>query len=89
MLWRLLAIAVAVGAYRVTTAAKANFFLSEENVQMAKKGTLRYALLSNGQKSALFEKFVKENKRKVYLILHLIHPRQSTLQNLLKYKIGA
>ena len=87
MLWRLLAIVMAVGAYRVTTAAKASFSLSEEQVLMVEKGTLRYALLSNGQKSVLFEKFVRENKRKVLLILLLICLLADTLKNPLSYRI--
>ena len=36
---------------------------------MTEKGTLRYDQLSNGQKSALFEQFVRDNKREVLLPL--------------------
>lgn len=69
MQWKLLTIILALGSYTATSAAKAAYFLSEEKVVMTEKGTLRYDQLSNGQKSALFEQFVRDNKREVLLPL--------------------
>jgi hypothetical protein len=69
MQWKLLTIILALGSYNATSAAKAAYFLSEEKVVMTEKGTLRYAQLSNGQKSALFEQFVRDNKREVLILI--------------------
>lgn len=62
--WKLIA-AVVVVAIALSVSVTSESLITEEMELLGKKGTLRYGVMTEGQKAELFKKFESKNNRKV------------------------
>ena len=60
--WKLVAVVLMIG---VASSVMSDSIHSEEMSLAAKKGTIRYGIMTEIQKAELFKKFETKNKRKV------------------------
>lgn len=73
-------ISAALCYLQVTSASTTNMALSEEQTRMSLQGTLKYDALTEGEKTALFEKYEKNCDWKVRVVntSHIPLQRSST-----------
>ena len=78
--WKLMLISVALCYLQATSASTTNMALSEEQTRLSLQGNLKYDALSEGEKTALFEKYEKNCDWKVRTVntSHIPLHRSST-----------